>query len=610
MHRRETRAALITTALAVALVLACATSAAAVPATSISGADRYLAAIQVSKASYPGAAPAVVIASGDAWADALGGSALAGVTDAPVLLTERSRLTSAVGVELARLAPTRVFLLGGTASLTSAVESRVASLLPDAEVVRIAGADRYQVAQGVAERVRIERGSPPERAFVVTGRSFPDALACAAPAAAQGWPILLADPARPAQAAQAVVGSGASTAIIAGGTASVPTGVEAALKTALGSTNVTRLTAADRYGVAIAVSRWSVTNAGLSMSGPVVASGIVHGDALAAGPFSAKRGAVLLLAQSRGLPDNVASEFFAKRQLIERFVFIGGSKTMPAWVKGEAQYALRARPFQIGRAMEHVKALTGLGVRTAGSSAEHKAAGYVASELVSYGYAVRTQSFSIPGNKTSTNVIAELPGSAPGVIVLGAHMDSKWPSPGGNDNASGVAVTLELAECLADAEGLVPTVRFIGFGAEEIAGKTPDDHHFGSRHYVDTLTSSELDQIQGMVSIDMVGYGSVFNIRNLNVAPMTVVGSLRSWGSAFAEPFAYLKDPSTYGWSDHEAFEFKGVPVAWLEWRSDPKYHTTGDTYGHVSSDRVRRTGRVVRGWLLDTTQSELDAFR
>lgn len=609
MPRRRPQARLVV-ALAVAIWCSIAAQASAVPVTNVAGADRYLTAVELSRASHSTTAPAVVIAGGAAWPDALGGSALAGVTDGPVLLTEQHRLTGAVGVELVRLAPARVFLLGGTASLASRVESQVASLLPAAEVVRIGGADRAEVANRVAARVAAERGSAPERVFVVTGRSFADALACAAPAAARGWPILLAEPTRPAEIAETVSNSGASRAIIVGGTASVPATVERAIELELGAANVDRLSSGDRYGVSVAVSRWAAGNAGLSMSNPVVASGVVHADALAAGPFSAKRGSSMLLARSTGLPDVVAEEFFAKRDVVERFTFVGGTATLPTWVRAEAQYALRARPFSAGNAMAHVKALTGFGVRTAGSLAENKAAAYVATELRSYGYAVSTQTFGIPGGKRSTNVIAELPGTAPGVIVLGAHLDSKWPSPGGNDNASGVGVTLELARCLADAEGLAPTVRFIAFGAEEISGRTAADHHFGSRHYVDSRSSTQLAAIQGMVSIDMVGYGDVFNIRNLAVAPMTVVGSLRSWGTTFAEPLVYLKDPSRTGWSDHEAFEFEGVPVAWLEWRDDPKYHTSGDNYAHVSSDRVRRTGRVVRGWLLDTTTAELNAFR
>ena len=113
--------------------------------------------------------------------------------------------------------------------------------------------------------------------------------------------------------------------------------------------------------------------------------------------------------------------------------------------------------------------------------------------------------------------------------------------------------------------------------------------------------------IEGMVSIDMVGYGSTFNIRNTAASKMTVVDSLRSWGRYVREPLAYLKD---LGWSDHDSFEYKGIPAAWIEWRNDPVYHTSRDTAAHVQYDRVERSGRLMRGWLLDLTEAEVDALK
>ena len=108
----------------------------------------------------------------------------------------------------------------------------------------------------------------------------------------------------------------------------------------------------------------------------------------------------------------------------------------------------------------------------------------------------------------------------------------------------------------------------------------------------------------------MVGYGKTFNVRNLKVAPMTTVKSLKGWASYTGQRLVYLKDPSRDGWSDHEAFEFRGIPVAWLEWRSDWAYHTRDDRYSHVSAKRVERTGRLVRGWLLKSTPQQVEALR
>jgi len=59
--------------------------------TSIAGANRYATAVAVSKKAFPAGADAVVIATGENWPDALGGSALAGALGGPILLTRRPR---------------------------------------------------------------------------------------------------------------------------------------------------------------------------------------------------------------------------------------------------------------------------------------------------------------------------------------------------------------------------------------------------------------------------------------------------------------------------------------------------------------------------------------
>ena len=607
-------AALVVAALALGLCVLLATppaAMAAVPLTSLGGADRYEAAAAISRASYPATATAVVLAGGLAWPDALGGSALAGVARGPMLLSAPRALSPAAAAEIARLRPTTVYLLGGAASLSSRVESQVVAALPSGStVVRLGGSNRYQVASRVASQVAAVRGTTPELVFVVSGRGFADALSCAAPAAAKGWPILL-DSGDPAKTAAAVRASGAPAAVIVGGAASVSALTQTRIGQALGgSAKVTRIGGSDRYAVSCAVAAFAASKAGLDFERPLLASGVVFGDAVAGGPLAALRGSPVLLVDPSFLPDAVTTTLFAHRAQIRSLTVLGGIGSFPLHVRAGARQAVQAPPFSVNLAMTHVRTIAGFGPRAAGGAAERKAADYVAARLRAYGYTVTTKTIYLPGGRTSKDVIAERKGTAPGVIVIGGHMDSKPPSPGGNDNASGVGVTLELARCLAQAEGVVPTIRFIGFAAEEISGPNSDDHHFGARQYVASLSSAQRARIQTMIAIDMVGYGSTFNVRTMQIAPMTTVRSLQSWGRYTGQPLPFLKDPGRFGWSDHEAFEHVGIPVAWLEWREDPVYHTSRDTASHVSPDRVKRTGRLMRGWLLDLTPSELAALR
>jgi Zn-dependent M28 family amino/carboxypeptidase len=102
--------------------------------------------------------------------------------------------------------------------------------------------------------------------------------------------------------------------------------------------------------------------------------------------------------------------------------------------------------------------------------------------------------------RTTHNIIAETPGGDPNnVVVVGAHLDSVSRGPGINDNGSGSATILEIAETYA-AQDRTPTskVRFAWWGAEESG-------LLGSRHYVASLSQAERDRIRLNLNFDMIG---------------------------------------------------------------------------------------------------------
>ena len=103
-----------------------------------------------------------------------------------------------------------------------------------------------------------------------------------------------------------------------------------------------------------------------------------------------------------------------------------------------------------------------------------------------------------PGTYTTTNVIAETTGGDPNnVIVVGAHLDSVGVGPGINDNGSGSATILEIAEQMSKVKPR-NQVRFMWFGAEESG-------LLGSEAYVESLSEQEQSQIAAMLNFDMVG---------------------------------------------------------------------------------------------------------
>ena len=103
-----------------------------------------------------------------------------------------------------------------------------------------------------------------------------------------------------------------------------------------------------------------------------------------------------------------------------------------------------------------------------------------------------------PGTYETSNVIAETQhGDPDSVIVVGAHLDSVGVGPGINDNGSGSAGILEIAEQIRKVKPR-HKIRFIWFGAEEHG-------LLGSEAYVESLPQAERDKIAAMLNFDMIG---------------------------------------------------------------------------------------------------------
>lgn len=269
-----------------------------------------------------------------------------------------------------------------------------------------------------------------------------------------------------------------------------------------------------------------------------------------------------------------------------------------------------AADFDIHEAMTHVRFFADdLGVRRGGTEAETEAVRYALHYLRDLGYQPARTEVPIPNGLTSHNVIAAKPGASPLTVLIGAHVDSKKPSPGGNDNASGAAAVLELARAVADAD-LVPTVVFVLFGNEEMIDSDPDHHHYGSRAYVAGMTPAQGADLVAMISLDMIGYGDVFTVRTMGKGPRALSDALRAYADDVGIDLTYLRDSSDFGFSDHEPFELAGYPAAWLQWREDPLYHTAGDTASHVDPRRIETAGSLVLGFLAELTQGDLQELR
>lgn len=217
-------------------------------------------AVAVSQTLFPdGAAPHVVLARRDDFADALAGSSLAGGS-APILFTSRDGpLEPSTGGELRRVLAqgARVFLLGGTAALPGSLDDELASL--GYRPIRLAGASREETARLVGEQVRALppelRHPGPSAALLATRGNWPDAVSAGGIGASFGVPILLtpADALHP-EAAAALRAWKPDVVYVVGGEGVVSPSVLRAAAAAAGG-EARRLGGAERFQTAVAVAQ-------------------------------------------------------------------------------------------------------------------------------------------------------------------------------------------------------------------------------------------------------------------------------------------------------------------------------------------------------------------
>ena len=117
------------------------------------------------------------------------------------------------------------------------------------------------------------------------------------------------------------------------------------------------------------------------------------------------------------------------------------------------------------------------------------------------------------------NIEAEIAGARREILLIGAHYDSVFGSPGANDNGSGVAATLALARRFAGKK-TEHTLRFVAFVNEEPPYFLSDE--MGSFVYA-RRCKERGDKIAAMISLETIGYFS--DAPDSQVYPSRVLGA-------------------------------------------------------------------------------------
>lgn len=188
--------------------------------TRVGGADRYEVAANVA-AFFPTNVDTVFLASGEVFPDALSAAARAGMEDSPVLLTRGTSLPAVTKAQLKRFTPKTIVIVGGPATVSASVKNALGAYAD--KVVRIGGADRYEVAANLSKMY----DTPTAQAWIAKGTDYPDALTAAPVAAMNNSPVLLTRPTSlPASTLAALTRLQPNEIHIAGGLVSVSLPVE------------------------------------------------------------------------------------------------------------------------------------------------------------------------------------------------------------------------------------------------------------------------------------------------------------------------------------------------------------------------------------------------
>jgi hypothetical protein len=249
--------------------------------------------------------------------------------------------------------------------------------------------------------------------------------------------------------------------------------------------------------------------------------------------------------------------------------------------------------FSEERMMNTVRALASPDMkgRGAGTPELERAAASIAAAMKDSGLEV------LPIDPEVPNVVGVLRGTNPEwagqSVVIGAHYDHLGVGadgtlhPGADDNASGVAVLLELARQMASAFPPRRSVVFAAFTGEESG-------LLGSKSYVASPSAWPASKAIGMVNLDTVGRLGAGKILVLGA------GTADEWihianGAGYvtgAPVQAVMNDP---GGSDQKSFIDAGVPAVQLFTGAHPDYHAAGDTAEKIDGDGLVEVAAAAR---------------
>lgn len=300
------------------------------------GNNRYQTSAYLSKIFSSETTNTVIITSGENFPDALTATALAGAYSAPILLTEKSQLSTDVINRIREIKPEFAFIIGGEASVSIGIEDKLDEM--GLSVARIAGVDRYKTANKIASAMIDKKGA--SFVFIVNGGNFADALSISAVAYREKAIILLSD-GNSLPGNQLDILEGLHDIVIVGGESAVSKDLENFLKNQ--RNNVLRISGNDRFETAFNFATFSTEdpkykNQNVNLEPfnkifstnicPIFVNGLNFADALSAAPWGANENSAIYLTPSNTLPDIITENIDVFKNVLFYFRIAGGIKAV------------------------------------------------------------------------------------------------------------------------------------------------------------------------------------------------------------------------------------------------------------------------------------------
>jgi hypothetical protein len=231
---------------------------------------------------------------------------------------------------------------------------------------------------------------------------------------------------------------------------------------------------------------------------------------------------------------------------------------------------------------KHIQTIEDFGPHKTGSEALVLVGEYIYNELVSTNLSVEYIEW-INNGFSGKNIVATLQGikDKASIIIVCAHYDSVEVSPGADDDGSGVAIVMMLAEIMS-SYSFNSTIKFILFSGEE-QGK------LGSTIYAKEAKNNG-DNIVGVLALDKVGYAVTAEegckvVHHSNVESDWMVDISSEMAKKYydyigLEILRWSQDPG----SDHLAFVDEGYHgTDFVRFAVNPFYHTSEDKVEHMN---------------------------